>query len=333
MNTRYTDMYSSYLQKASENDAIRRFKFALEQSAPKGYQLWSDFEMALAEYAKNFKNEGELIDSIRSFKAHMRRCLLSEQQIFMKYVDDKNGAIACAREMNRSIHNFHRGQIPNVVHSIEQLGDLTKANYRFITFNYTTVLDSILQYYARYLKISPGYIPIHIHGRLDGDIVLGVDSILQFGKLPYDFSLRGERSAIKPIFNLNYDELRIKEAEDAIKESDVICIYGMSLGKSDATWVTKIYNWIINDQNHHLICYNYSDKTFEPWQRDEMMEEEDIQREQLLQKICGLERLEGIEKQVHIPVGYDIFNFKEVIDKEAVPRPSPLPSIKESYYR
>lgn len=317
MNTRYTDMYAEYLRKEPENETVKEFKDILHKAAPNGYETWCDFEMAMAEHAKQFKSEQELIICVRDFKKYMRNHLLTEQTLFREYLKRQKGIVPCIKEMQESLHEFHKGQTPNVIHTIEALGEPELANYKFITFNYTTLLDEFVGYYNKYNQTERAEKPIHIHGELDNDVVLGIDNILQFGQLPYILSKKGERAFVKPLFNSEFDKNRIIAAESAIEESDVICVYGMSLGSSDATWVNKIYEWLTRDPNHHLICYRYLKQKFEMWQRDEKMDEEDIQRDILLKKLCGPEYPEKIENQVHIPIGYDIFDFRLAIDSAA----------------
>lgn len=317
MKTKYTDMYSNYLTKYTPDAAVCDFKRVLQQSAPFGYDTWGDFEMAMAQHASRFKSEDELIACVRDFKVHMGSHLMKEQTAFLEYLKERTGYSACAKELNRSLQSFHKGQTPNVINAIEAIGNLELAHIKFVTFNYTTLLDEIIGHYASYYKNANIERPIHIHGALNTDVVLGINSIEQFGKLPYVLSRKGERAFVKPTFNIQYDLSRVKSAEQAITESDVICIYGMSLGHSDDMWVQKVYDWLIADSNHHLIYFKYLDQEFSAWRRDEMMDEEDNHREELLNRICGKERLEGIENQVHIPIGYDIFDFRNAIEWDA----------------
>lgn len=320
MKTKYTDMYSNYLAKHSPDTVIRDFKRVLQQSAPDGYKTWGDFEMAMARHASNFKSEGELIACVRDFKEHMGSHLTKEQTAFREYLKERTGYAACAKELDHSLHSFHKGQTPNVINAIEAMGDLELAHVRFVTFNYTALLDEIIGHYANYYKNTDVEKPIHIHGALNTDVVLGIDNIEQFSELPYVLTRRGERAFVKPTFNAQFDLTRVKSAEQAITESDVICIYGMSLGHSDDMWVRKVYDWLIVDPNHHLIYFKYLNQEFSAWRRDEMMDEEDNHREALLDRFGGKERLEGIENQVHIPIGYDIFDFRNAIDRDAEDR-------------
>lgn len=241
MNTRYTDMYPSYLSKHEADMVIRDFKRVLQQAEPNGYKTWGDFEMSMAQHAAHFKSESELIACVRDFKEHLGSHLEKEQSAFLEYLKERSGFVACAKEMERSLRTFYNGQTPNVINAIEALGDLKSAHIKFITFNYTAVLDQIIGHHAAYYNASVEK-PIHVHGSLNTDVVLGVDNVGQFSKLPFILSRRGERAFVKPLFNSQFDLARVKSAEQAITESDVICVYGMSFGHSDDIWIQKIYD-------------------------------------------------------------------------------------------
>lgn len=320
MNTRYTDMYPDYFSKHASDMVIRDFKSVLQQAAPNGYKTWGDFEMSMAQHAVHFKSESELIACVRDFKEHMGSHLTKEENAFLEYSKERTGHVACAKELEHSLRSFHKGQTPNVINAIEALGDIEIAKVKFITFNYTSILDQIITYHASYYKNMDIEKPIHVHGSLNTDVVLGIDNVGQFSKLPYILSRRGERAFVKPLFNSQFDLARVKSAEQAIAESNVICVYGMSFGHSDNMWVQKVYDWLIADPNHHLIYFKYLNQQFSAWRRDEMMDEEDTHREELLNRFGGSERLEGIEDQVHIPIGYDIFDFRNAIDRDAEDR-------------
>ena len=66
--------------------------------------------------------------------------------------------------------------------------------------------------------------PIHIHGRLSGDIVLGIDNADQFGSIPFVLSRKMNRAFIKPAFNKEFDENRAAKAASLIERSDVIYV-------------------------------------------------------------------------------------------------------------
>lgn len=56
--------------------------------------------------------------------------------------------------------------------------------------------------------------------------------------------------------NAYVGEGRTEEAEELISSSDVICIFGMSLGETDGMWWTYITDWLY-EKGKILIIYDY----------------------------------------------------------------------------
>ena len=237
---------------------------------------------------------------------------------------------AVANQMEQSLRYFYVGLIPNVVHTLEELDSGVFAYLGTITFNYTTTFDKAFTYLdKRNDPFFSGAPIIHVHGSLDSDVVLGVDNPSQIINPPYSVSNKLARAFIKPFFNSQFDEKRISDAKQLITNSNVVCIYGMSLGQSDQMWIDYICDWLCENPSHHLVYFRYSEQKFSPWMRDLSMDQEDSEKTKLLTKICGNascrdELVQSLFAQVHIPINNDIFDLRFFIDKarQAKPRPS-----------
>lgn len=142
-------------------------------------------------------------------------------------------------------------------------------NYRFISFNYTNVIDNLLACTAqsnshlRIRKTAAGYSrednfipPLHVHGTLDTQIIMGVNDESQLN-LTGGVSLNKYvqwalvKSAQNAETNNNWD----KPAKDVIQKSDIIYIYGVSYGETDALWWTEIRNWLKSNSQHRLVAF------------------------------------------------------------------------------
>lgn len=314
MKTRFKDMYKDYIDTRSNSQHIREFKIALREDAPL-YENWGDFEMGMAKYAQTFKDENAFVDCIRDFKAFMVQYLQQEQNIMLDRIKNKEKyEEVCAVDIHRAISDFYKGQNRNVIVEMEEMfASEGFCRYSFITFNYTMVLDFMLSCYRRRFKTSMEG-PVHIHGKIDEDVVLGIDNEMQLQGLSFPISKKVQRAFIKPLFNNMYDKYRVNIAMNMIDKSDVICVYGMSLGESDRTWINKLIEWIKADRWHYLFYYDYANESYDTWNRDLMMDMEDEKRERFINKIMGtIGEVEQISEQVHIPIAHDIFNIKNVL--------------------
>lgn len=305
MKTSYSDIYEEYIKSPSNSPVISEFKKELSNRT--AYDKWSDFEMGMAEYSKKLSSESELIECVRDFKDHMVQHLQAENQRIVDLIRDNAYGDIIVRELDRSLGEFHGGFSPNVMTQLHQFIKSPFAKYSIITFNYTKVIEELLFVKSRKHQISMPT-PIHIHGSLSRDVVLGVDNIEQLDGVPYKISRKGKRAFLKTFFNEQYDTFRVSTAQKMISESSVICTYGFSMGESDKTWVNLLVDWLDKDSSHHLIVYQYDEIEYTYCNFDKLMDIEEAKKECLMRKM-GITN-DNIFNQIHIPVGYDIFNFK-----------------------
>lgn len=307
MKTKYSDVYDAYVKTPSTTEVIRAFKEDLSSRTP--YDKWSDFEMGMAEYAKTLSSENELVECVRDFKGYMVQHLRAENQRLVDLIRDEAYADHLVRELDRSFERFHEGFAPNITAQLGQLIGDPLPEHNVITFNYTRVLEELYAVKERKQKITEKA-PLHIHGSLDRDVVLGVDNLEQLQNTAYSISGKEKRAFVKTFFNEQYDTSRVMAAKKMISESSVICTYGFSLGESDKTWVNLIVDWLQGDSSHHLVVFQHDKTEYSQYNFDELMDVEDAKKESLMVKL-GVKD-EAVFDQIHIPVGYDIFNFEFV---------------------
>lgn len=313
MKTRYTDMYDSYIKSESKSTVIENFKKDLQKEEHNHYANWSDFEMGMARYAKNFTDENEFIECIRDFKAHMVKWLKDEDDFFInKIISARSNSI---NGLIQTLQNFHKGSTRNITYEIEDI--IYKNKYcpcSFITFNYTKILDEILNMVPERFNMGGNTFDVdknvvHIHGSLDYDVVLGVDNEKQIAN-NFTLTQKTELAFIKPEFNNIFDYRRVDSAIDMINKSSVICAFGLSLGESDKTWLNILKEWLLMNDEHHLIYYVYDDNQIPLYNYDMKIEYEEAFKDKFFKKLKLTDALiETIRNRVHIPVSYKIFDF------------------------
>lgn len=312
LNTRYTDVYEKYVETESQSDNIKKFKIALKNDMFE-YKKWSDFEMGMAEYAANFETEAEFIECVRDFKSFMIEHIHMEELALLPRIKD----FKITDAFYSSIWFFSMLLKPNsrdvFIKKFETYSNWT-AN--FISFNYTSALDIIIETTTDHFS-NPKRIlgdVIHIHGRLDGDVILGVDNLEQFKNLKFPLSRKAKRSFIKPIVNSDYDSSRVSKALEMISTSSVICVYGLALGESDDMWRKALGKWLMSSRNNHLVYSYYETKTYSVSYPEDILEREEECKEDVLNRL-GIpdDERQDIEKQIHIPVGKNIFDFSDIL--------------------
>lgn len=307
VHSQYRDIYKEYSgTQTSSEPFVENFKEEI--------QHWSNFEMDLAKFAAKCSTEAQIVACLRDFKQFTEDYLIKEQDTAlydrMRYPKDMQKVLA---GFAISLEKFYTNNYPNITTKIESILSNEQIDYHFITFNYTTVLDFLIANVKNYLLKGIISSAIHIHGKLQENVTFGIDNEQQLPELQYSLTGRGRRALIKPVFNSEFDKQRMERAQEIIKKSDVLCIYGLSLGDSDLMWRKAICDWMVDNPLHHVFLYIYEASSKKLSQADERMDYEEYLKENIF-KSWGIESryICPFSSQLHIPVSKNIFDFQNI---------------------
>ncbi len=325
----FIDTYDGYLssEPSSESKAIKRFKDDLKNDLMKNVETWADFEIEFGKYAKNFDNEIELEECVRDYKIYLNEHLKREQKKFhdlcQNNIEKRSDLIGSVSALLFSFFtcftNNDRGDILSV------LNDHNQRILQFINFNYTTVFDELKEVTLEVMAKSEEYRALvyscvnkptlHIHGKLDEDVILGVDNDSQLVDLPYELSDFGKEAIIKPTFIEKYDGIRMANAILDINKSNIIVAFGVSLGESDLTWRDMVLDWLKEDPKHHLIFFDHklAQKNYCKIDVNRKMNDERIAKNEWIKKFfgeIGTDAKSDLFNQIHLPAGTDFFNLE-----------------------
>lgn len=317
LKSSYKDVYNGYCKiNETDSELIKNFK--------KDCETWSAFEMSMAENVNKFQSEQEFIECLRHFEEYLKSYLKEEESLFEKKFQASETLSKIEREIERSISAFYKDITPNITNNINNQIEVSNVvKYNFIVFNYTEVLNRMIM--LSDIDLEEELEIIYIHGSLKGgDPVLGIDNEKQLKLEHFDFSDAGRLHFIKPFFNNEYDAGRVNKAKKAILESNVLCVYGMSLGESDLTWKKLIMQWLDPPlSNRHLFIYDYNaicnyKNIIENGasKADLLLEERNAKRKYLKEKLNIQKEHVNYEKyfqEIHMPFK-NIFNIKEIIE-------------------
>lgn len=269
MRTSYRDFYTWYCNQPSENSYVANLKtdilFNLDN--------WSDFELGLGKYTSHFC-EGE-INNFYLIYEDARNKIIEYLKLEMKkfkhfYVSEE--------KIKVDMQNF-LNQLPSRIIKILDFliinNNKTDSEVQFVSFNYTTLLDRFVESLSRHnlreisykqenatcfyrLKVNPKV--IHIHGTLDNNPILGVGHRSQISNQQLLSTQYFETLMVKSKTINALDESWYIDVYEKIDKSDVIFIFGMSLGDSDKLWWNTLYSWLRLRNDRHLIIYWYDSK-------------------------------------------------------------------------
>lgn len=257
LRTSYSDFYRYYLNTISDDYHINQLKKHLEHdedNEKKGrFQYWSDLEIAMGEYTKNFgslevmeKVYNDLNDNLRNYIQHIEQIGITNFSNKAKLIYDFAHPEKYLRDSLKEDFTSHIQK-----HANESF------HTHVISFNYTKTIETILNIKG---NISIGrnntlYPIIHIHG-LSDDPIIGLNNKEQ---IKNEFLRENEDVQdflLKPNINKALGHLKDKEAINLIKSASVICLFGVSLGETDKIWWETVGERIKGDCRVFYFVHN-----------------------------------------------------------------------------
>lgn len=272
IKTKYSHFYEYYLkqdilvdiknedEKLKVIKCIKEFKEALNNNL----ENWSDLEIALGNYASKFSKDSE-----KEFIA-----LLNDiQDNLADYIDKQDKDFSISETDKKKLLNdlvaFEGYLTPRekeifLSHKNQFLATHYEVNV--ITFNYSKTFEKIYEWQNKPMSIgnrtysnSTFYLTLksveHIHGTTESNMILGVNDLSQIENEELRTSIQILRALIKTEINKNAGTLRDNRSVNCINSSDIICLYGMSIGATDRYWWEKIVEKL-KHSNCRLIIFS-----------------------------------------------------------------------------
>ena len=263
LETGYDQFLKWYLKQPSENDSITDFKRFLANPPS---LWWADAEKAMGEYLSEFDPRHLEIyyQHIRDYKIKIIEYLL-QQETLCDFSNQKE----IGAEFRSFLLNYHKEIILNKVPS--KFSMYNETEYSFINFNYTHTLNNLIEaatasrepiYDKSYSnKNYRGVIKhlVSVHGSISSGskgILMGVNDENQL-KIDKSFiTQKLMRTLIKPETNKALGRSEAQNARSLIKESDILVVYGWSMGDTDKDWRDLVGEWLL-EEDHHIVFFGH----------------------------------------------------------------------------
>lgn len=264
LKTRYEDFYKVYKDLPSYNDNITDFKEEFDKEKNKASANivdWSDFEKAFGEHSELFTLKSKRLylerfeDFIQEFNAYME----SEEKSA-----DYDNINAIGKMMFDAIKTYYhiRPGDHNRIQGIYNHNNSVRV-YNFVSFNYTNSVDNCTNALAKILENEKTYSlgdVVHVHGYIEKNMIVGVNDASQITNTELANDKEVVNELVKPQQNKDLKSTYDSKTSSIINNSDIICIYGMSLGATDKYWWDQIATWLSKDSNHMLIILAHEKK-------------------------------------------------------------------------
>ncbi len=273
LETGYGAFYKWYCAKSKQGltDWICAFRDEIDKYVhkdPSAEAYWSDAEYGLGQYSEKFTLEtvDHFIDCFEDFRDNLVEYLVEEQSLM---------SIELAAKMKThfasQLVNFYQEIDPierNDVITCRNQGTAREFNLQLVCFNYTNAVDQVAGAFGtdslgvwrgtdgnqHSLKMGKLF---HAHGTLDLYPIIGVCN---------ELSIKNQELLKSPVFKAAMQKSRSitvagqlwrSEVKDIIKNSQILCIFGMSLGETDSDYWEMVTEWLSGDSKRQLVIFWY----------------------------------------------------------------------------
>lgn len=268
MKSRFSDFFPVYIRQAEGKEkTLKDFAEEIDEHRAE----WSYFEEQLGKYASKFTVDDKDVmrEQVTDFSAQFTQ-YLSQEENKLNYDDGK-----IASTMTKALTNFYsldnlaKGSHEAVAGTMKKSPSNSRM-YNFLLFNYTECLEKCLAHFNERIvqernvagiavKDCIGEI-LHIHGKINECPIMGVNDKSQIENESLAEDEEFKSLFVKPEVNFELKTQVERDGKQIIDNSDVICVYGMSLGKTDKLWWKKLVEWLRVDAKHQLVIFLYDDE-------------------------------------------------------------------------
>mgnify|MGYP001191565917 CR=1 FL=1 len=236
LKTSYKEFYNYYKQQDSANEEIKKFKKKIDIDS----ERWSDLEIALGEETANYSKWEIFEDIYLDINFQLKKYLLQEEsklqitpQLQEKIIKDLiHPEVYLYEASNTSLRNYR-----------SNWNNTKPWNVNIITFNYTNSIERLLDVdnikdlmnneYQNPIRLKNIF---HIHGTLSEEILVGVNDASQIKNEAFRNNPDAMDMLVKPNTNKMFETLITDKCSNIINSSNLICLFGVSIGDTDKMW-------------------------------------------------------------------------------------------------
>lgn len=256
LKTSYSDFYEYYQSIKSPSKSISKLKSEIDSDI----KNWSDLEIALGKYTENLSSLNEFDEVFEDIGEKLSEYLTIQEEKFNPEDIDINKFHdnLCFPEKNLLKADADR------IINFRNKTNSSQWNIRIITFNYTTTIERILDNKIKEVRINTKKVPIflqsveHIHGYTNDRMVMGVNDTSQIKNKTFKENLDIVEAMVKNNCNQVQKHTIEQVCKSHISNSNIIYIFGSSLGESDNMWWQQISRHLRN--NIQLVIFDRAEE-------------------------------------------------------------------------
>lgn len=260
LKTSYNDFYTYYLNIESNDIQIAQLKEHLKHDKDNEgrYQYWSDLEIAMGEYTKNFDSLEVMEKVYNDLNDNLCDYIISIVQSGIQDDIDKNKLKTDLAHPERYLREIFKEEFRSYTKKWETH---TYETY-IISFNYTNTIEVILNMKGTmeigqtiYNRSNHLYPIIHIHGLFNAPLI-GLNDASQIRNDLFRNDVDVQEFLLKPKINEAVGHLNDRKSLNHISQANLIYLFGVSLGETDKLWWEAVGERLKYDCKIFYFVYN-----------------------------------------------------------------------------
>lgn len=317
LHTKYAEFYPYFTDYCDKDNMLKE---QIEKDEESGkYEKWADLEVAIGRFTTEvFENSQE---KFIADKLEMDDLLIDylKKERELAILDD----IKIKKVFEKAVSDIWKGNNREEQDAIDNICNKHKGEhyiYRAINFNYTDAFDYCFRVAGKVKDVisekADGRSNIagrvhHVHGTLeDGELILGVNDEQQILNPTWRDVENIKRCLIKPYLNKKIGQKKTEIGISMILESNVICLYGVSIGDTDRLWWKEVGDWLLASEERILIIFvyigGYQKKSAYKWVQDR----EKIQQQFISKTNIQAKDIERVMGRIIVRMDENIFEIK-----------------------
>lgn len=307
LNTRYSDFYK-YMISKSEIGEIG--KNNILENIRHNCELWSNLELRLGEYTQYIADDNVKLDEFFEEKFEIDTMLMKYLRLEQERIDwENNNSVQKVREnFLKYFYNFYDLFTPAEKEKIVKIINNSKSVYKVISFNYTDVIEKCIKLTSNDIEL------VYLHGSLEKDnAILGVNDAEQ---IKNDFFKNSEDMLIsmnKLEINNDIGEFTVSKAKNILENSDIVCIYGMSIGDTDKYWWQEIVNNLKEGLTQMVVIFSYIPELNINNRVQYRRKREEIKNQLLRYSLDEKESIEELRSKIKVLCNSDMFKMDFIL--------------------
>jgi len=320
LKTSYQDFYDAYVEEgSSDQKEIINLKDAIQ----KDIDTWSDLEIQLGNHTSSLQGQDEFdmvyFDIVSSLKKYLEkeqnRIDLTTFKIDRLIKDLSNPTLNLRQRDKNKLEKWAR-----------KWKGSPHTNTHILTFNYSRTFEKLLDQSFKdsdliglgNKKIKLGEVQ-HIHGFVDGSLVLGVNDIEQIKNEKMRSSRSITETLVKPIHNQELGHTRDERCMQLIASANLIVIFGSSIGESDKIWWKKIGDRLGDECS--LVIYRHGGKVEEQQDIQTVRGDRAISEHFLSLTSLDESQRQKAEDYIYVGAAEDLFNLERIQTRSDLANP------------